>query len=314
MTFPYISTNQSFKDNTLSKIIVVDGPLAAGKTTLLNTLEKRGFSVRKEDTKSWTNYFGQNLLEKHYADIQIGESWRRSGQNPYEHNALLSGTRTLQTKIIADFVRVYNQVANYDDLVILERDLDTISSVFLPLNRELLTFIDYQIMSEIVESTKHFLDGIPKVKIYLDIPLNEGFSRLGKRNRSGEVVSFNTYRKIWAKFDEYKESFDVIINTSGKTERQIADEVQGIITDFTKAEKRTNLKTHLQSFQDTIRVLEEKLRKSSAPQADNTQQQKSTLTPYFDPLIHGREGNDYLDEAPNQEDWDPSSEAPSSFS
>ena len=206
-----------------TKIVIIEGPIASGKTTLLGHLERRGFFVRKENCPEWQNYFGRNLLDCHYQDVKVKDSWRQMGQGKEAHNSLLSGTRQFQLKIICDYIRNYCLINQYHGLVLLERDLDSIRDIFMPLNRDLLTFYDYLLLNELVENAISILNSdIPKLKIYLDISLTDGFSRMNRRGRIGEQMGFNAYRKIWGAFDDYKNVCHVIVPTANKKEKEIS--------------------------------------------------------------------------------------------
>ena len=97
------------------------------------------------------------------------------GQDKEDHNKLLAGTRQFQLKIISDYIKSYNQINSYGDLTVIERDLQTVEDIFLTLNREVLSFYDYSLLNDLVESAKNNLRNIPTLKIYLDISLSEGY-------------------------------------------------------------------------------------------------------------------------------------------
>ena len=214
-------------------LVIVEGPIASGKTTLLNNLEKRGFFTLKENCTEWQSFYGRNLLDCHYQDIQVKESWRRMGQGKPEHNTLLSGTRQFQYKVVSDYIKNYNTINKYNGLVIMERDLESVRDIFMPLNRDLLTFYDYLLLNDLVSNAEKILNAdIPKLKIYLDINLTEGFSRMNQRGRAGEKITFNNYRKIWAAFDDFKNTCHRIISVNGLKEKEIAEEVQRVISEW----------------------------------------------------------------------------------
>jgi len=52
--------------NTYLKPVVVHGSIGAGKTTVLNKIERKGYKVLYEDLDSWRNVKGYNLLDAYY--------------------------------------------------------------------------------------------------------------------------------------------------------------------------------------------------------------------------------------------------------
>lgn len=55
-------------ENVYLKPVVVHGSIGAGKTTILASIERRGFRVLYEDLESWRNVNGHNLLEEYYCN------------------------------------------------------------------------------------------------------------------------------------------------------------------------------------------------------------------------------------------------------
>ena len=149
-----------------SKLVIIDGPIASGKTTLLSQLERKGYFVKRENCLEWQNYFGKNLVEGHYKDVKVKETWKRLGFTKEEYNHYLEGTRQFQLKVISDYIHHYCEISQYNDLVILERDLDSVSEIFMPLNRDILTIHDYLLVNNLAKTGKEILSkNIPKLKI-----------------------------------------------------------------------------------------------------------------------------------------------------
>ena len=277
-----------------TKLVVIEGPIASGKTTLLNNLNRKGFFTIKENCAEWQNFYGRNLLDCHYQDLSVKDTWRKMGQGKEEHNSLLSGTRQFQHKIISDYIKNYCLINEYNGVVLLERDLDSVRDIFMPLNRDLLTLYDYLLLSELAESAQNILNrDVAKLKIYLDVSLTEGFNRMSKRARTGENMAFNTYRKIWSAFDDYKDVCHVIVNTAGKKEKEISDEVQNIITDWVSSQPHTTFKAQIEKIREEVLSYGQK-------KTPETPGGKSTLN-FLDSPIDFSSKNDQYDSASDEQ-------------
>ncbi len=158
--------------------VALEGIVGAGKSTVLNLLDKASFSVCYEPVESFQSpvFEGKNLLALAY-------------QKPHQY-AFLS-----QLNILLKLAKHFHQIKFISSSVITERSCLS-PLVFIEAYRKCsyITDPEYFILKELYE----YLFGdliLPHLVLFLDTPLPLSKKRIVSRNREGEV---NTDLKFYS--------------------------------------------------------------------------------------------------------------------
>ena len=202
-----------------SRSVVVDGYIGVGKSTLLRNLcditkpwlHPYQICVYEENVISWENYYGHNLLEQMYENMDDPES-------PW--------TCRLQTKIIKDIMAqdVKIRLNLPRQLSIQERDLNTVKKVFLPGHKKSLNELDYHILHELVDFGIDLNSGTnDKLKVFLSADKMTCYNRMMSRKRNAERnISIHDYMTLCEAMDLIKADASIVLNTDQLNSTQVS--------------------------------------------------------------------------------------------
>jgi len=139
-------------------IYCLDGNIGAGKTTVLDELEKRGYCVFREDIKSW-----EISLEKYYSDQT---RWAFTLQI-----AVLHSLRTQKRKI--------TDITNHSVVFIERSPLSGMVFSKVLYNRGNMTFDELKL----IESVYKNIGWVPDLTMILSTPFDLCFNRMQQRQR-----------------------------------------------------------------------------------------------------------------------------------
>ena len=175
--------NQKDKCN----VIVIDGVVGAGKTTLSNLLEERcGFKVYREPVvdNPILNKFYHNR-ERYSFPLQIFFLNKR-----FEH---------------------IKKAMENNDIIILDRSIyaDIIFAKMLCDNNE-MTKEEFDIYKELLcNMLEHIAK--PKLMIYLDVTVDEAINRINKRGRDYEQITERAYwENLNKEYNEFFKAFETV--------------------------------------------------------------------------------------------------------
>lgn len=206
---------------TYIKPVVIHGGIGAGKTTILNNIERKGFMVLYEDLDSWRNVKGHNLLDEYYQD---------PSRLAYVFQSEIVRSRYMQFyKLIHDrdwLLSPGPDVMEFGDLriKIVFTERDHISSLKVFSKR----LVDMGLMLPVEYAHLHLwceMLGMPRSLhlVYLQIPPTECLERIDARSRPEEkkggvdiqlLADIDLYYLTWLKRDfpmqvAYVESFNL---------------------------------------------------------------------------------------------------------
>lgn len=189
-----IETYKVMVPKHIPKIISIEGNIGAGKTTIINHIEKRlcetgntRIRVLKEPVDIWstvTDMNGETILQKFYANPT---------KYAFPFQILAFITRISEMKKILE---------KYPDceIIICERSLDADANIFAKMLYDdgHIDYISYQIYLSMFEemSTDYIISKI----FYLDIPVDICDQRIKQRGREGESNITNSYLEKCMKY------------------------------------------------------------------------------------------------------------------
>lgn len=187
-------------------VVVIEGLIGAGKSTVLDHLEKLGYSVVKEPVENWT------FLDKFY-------------ENPKKYSL------ALQTEILMTFKE--QQEAFKQDIVFIERCPQVSRYVFANLlrSRNEITDEEMSIYCDMYESLK-FKE--PDLFIYLDCSMDVCLNR-----QNGRGDSYKVDKKYMKDLEKYYKLFLIYtncvnVNSEKKTE-EIAEDIIEIVKKYCRS-------------------------------------------------------------------------------
>lgn len=182
-------------------VVAIEGLIGAGKSTVLDHLEKLGYSVVKEPVEKWT------FLDKFY-------------ENPKKYSL------ALQTEILMTFKE--QQEAFKQDIVFIERCPQTSRYVFANLLRSMnnITNEEMSIYCDLYDS---FNFKEPDMFIYLDCPVDVCLKR-----QIGRGDSYKVDKKYLQNLEKYYKLFLIYtkwcinVNSEKKTEEIVAEIIEKV--------------------------------------------------------------------------------------
>lgn len=177
--------------------VYIEGNIAAGKTTLLDELEQRGYKVLREPIDHWS------FLKQRY-------------ENPKRW------TFTLQIEILASMAAQRNQ--HPSELVFLERSFESwIIFNEVALEAGDLSYEEFAIISRLAS----VMPTTPSRTICINTPPEECYTRLMLRNRAGESQITLDYLHDVHKRHENVNNWDYVSGT--QSIESVADKVLSIV-------------------------------------------------------------------------------------
>lgn len=162
------------------KIFCIDGNIGSGKSTILDELKNRGYTVFKENLEEW-----MSVLTLFY---QKPKRWMF----------------TLQVKIATSMKKQYDEISYHisDPYVFVERSpLSTLLFIKNGIRNGYLTFEEIETFTEIFNQNFWVPDNI----FYVDTPVDICFQRKQKRDRTCEKSIEKNY--LQQLNDEYKNMY-----------------------------------------------------------------------------------------------------------
>lgn len=167
---------------SLPKILIVDGLIGSGKTTILNSLSKllnnNGIKTLSivEPVEQWKKI---GALQYFYKDIK---------KNCYEFQTFVYVTR------IKDLLENYNKHKNDYDLFIIERSILSDRYIFVEMLKEEMGDTRFKMYNEWCDLWKNILPFNYDLFILLDTSVDTSMNRLKIRNRSEELGITEEYQ------------------------------------------------------------------------------------------------------------------------
>lgn len=185
------------------QIFVIDGNIGAGKTSLLNELESRGYFVLREPIKL------QDLVE--------------FSSNPYKY------TYKFQLSIIKGMIDRLNNIGPHANKVILERDFDSsiaFSNIYFKkdyLNQEEYDDIMLRLIDWVVYSNR-----CQKPKFFIDVPVEECLKRIKKRDTIENMSKVDIKYTLETYPEEFKHKHYLRLDGM-QTISEVADDFETLI-------------------------------------------------------------------------------------
>ena len=177
-------------------MIALEGLIGAGKSEVLRELARRGFSVKLENTDSWT------LLNQFYASTAYAFA--------------------LQVQILASYAHV-----DYTRVAISERSPDSALGIFaasLPMSAE---------QRKALETLETLLPlQRPTRFVYIDVPVDVCLRRIKQRGRQCEAnIDISYLQALRTAHVSFFKNYDVVhlILDGSETIQQVADQVQSYL-------------------------------------------------------------------------------------
>lgn len=164
-------------------IIVFDGLIGSGKTTLIKSLcdymNSKGIKTMSifEPVDLWKEC---GALEHFYKDIP---------QNCYEFQTFVYVTR------IKDLLKKYNEYKDEIDIFLVERSILTDRYVFVEMLKNDLGSIRYNMYREWADMWKQILPFNFDLFVFLDTSVKTSLERINKRNRAEEKGIQESYQQ-----------------------------------------------------------------------------------------------------------------------
>lgn len=208
-----------YKEPMRQKVIVIEGNIATGKTTLTNWIRNNyDFLIIPEPLDVWHNLNGFNLLAAYYNNQK---EW----------------AMTFQMYAISTLFKRH-QHKTKQRLKIMERSLMSVKKCFIPLMYENKIINEPQ-RDVLLEWVKHLekldvskIDGI----IYLRSTPEISFQRMQQRSRPSEnLVTLRYLSKLHKLYDDWlcrETDTKVFIINSNKKHQEIIDEFKSILNQF----------------------------------------------------------------------------------
>lgn len=194
------------------KIVHIEGNIGAGKTTVLNALEQRGYTVIREPVEKW------KFLKKRYEDpkrwmfaFQV-EAMTTMVQNIKEQLKHIKETKDRWKSNSATI-----DCRTMSKPIFIERSLDSYRLFMqIAVEEKLMTQQEYNIIDEI----SLLLDNYDYVNFYLDCSPEECYRRVKQRNRDGETPSVEYLYKIQ---DIHHDNHWEFVNSNNDTQTIVED-------------------------------------------------------------------------------------------
>jgi len=181
------------KLNTQTKMFFsIEGPIAAGKSTILKALSKRGCKVYPEPTHLWNPW-----LEEFYKTELNAES------------AII-----LQKKIIGSLEERNTQMMREmrrGDIVVQERSLNSSLNVFTKNNAETFPHPGWNEVKVLAREKYEALEKGKMISIHLNVPFETIIERSKKRNDPDSNASSLYMRQIHDKSEEFAKGGDCVV-------------------------------------------------------------------------------------------------------
>jgi len=182
-------------------ICCIDGNIGAGKSTVLDILKGRGYTVLKEDVEDWQPYL--NLF---YRDET---RW----------------ALTLQMQVLQSIVSSYDKIKDVNKIVFVERDPE--SCMLFSKNsfkRGYMNKEEYNLFNTCYDLFKPWKSD---ARIFLDVNVSTCLDRIKQRSRTGEDTVTEEYLTSLNK--EY-DDLDKINITAYDDPNEIADKILVILS------------------------------------------------------------------------------------
>lgn len=177
-------------------VVSVEGNIGAGKSAVLNVLEKRGYTVCKENLNSWGD-----ILDKFYRDRR---RW----------------SFALQVAVMNDLSEQYSSIKNVkNDIVFIERSPAS-SNIFALLAKSEgnMTDVEYRIYYDLYKALKW----TPHKSFMIDTPASVCLERIKTRKRECEKDVKLEYLE---KLDKRFSMLDLEKVDGTKTTEEVADQI-----------------------------------------------------------------------------------------
>ncbi|XP_046687225.1 deoxynucleoside kinase-like [Homalodisca vitripennis] len=197
--YPRIATACTPSTTDCRMIIILEGNIAAGKTTFLDLLvhnlpecSQCWMNVIPEPVTDWQNFDGVNILDMYYSD-------RKRWAMAFQLNA-------------------YNTLKNYEtsthhltrderQIVIMDRSTFSIKHVFNNIASEYMTAFETKVLKDVLEKIPSMFSSREKddvVTVYLRTPVEECHRRLKRRGRKEEMgVDVEYLTKIHELYEQH---------------------------------------------------------------------------------------------------------------
>lgn len=188
----------------MPKFVIVDGLIAAGKSTLLKVLEE-SFPKSKviyEPSKHWEE---TGNLERFYKALSLQDAENRSAQI-YRFQTYVFQTRIKEILNVLESSNVNNI-----DFYFIERSIFSDRYIFMEMLYEsgMVTESDYEMYKTWWELWEKILPFKPDYFIYLNPSVSETLARHKIRDRKGEIIDQNYQNRLKAKHEQFFENLEI---------------------------------------------------------------------------------------------------------
>lgn len=184
----------------MPKFIIVDGLIAAGKTSLLSVLNKN-FKNSKASYEPVDHWEETGNLTRFYNALNISDDQNRSAQI-YRFQ-----TYTFQTRI----KRILEDLEEDKEIYFIERSIFSDRYIFMKMLKDsgLVTTQDYEMYKTWWDLWDKILPFTPDAFIYLNPTVDSTIIRYKKRNRSGEDFNVEYQKKLKDAHDDFFENLTI---------------------------------------------------------------------------------------------------------
>jgi len=205
------------------RIFFIEGNIGSGKTTVIEGLKKKGYSIFVEPVKEWTEIYvdkdGNNILDKFYKDMTA---------------------YSFQLQILAMMTRWQNirkALDKDEDIIFIERSIETDRFTFaLNLKEENMSELEwniYHLAFEIfTKETECHFEGIDVAYIYLKTESKNCYARTLQRGRKEEgIIPLKYLHNLQERHDDWllEHEKEVHIIDGNKDKKEVLQSVIDIL-------------------------------------------------------------------------------------
>ncbi|VVB70043.1 Thymidylate kinase [uncultured archaeon] len=177
----------------MAKIIVIEGNISQGKTTLMDGLAKKLSQLQKKV------YVVKEPVDKWQEVGILQEYYKNPKENAYKFQTYAHITK------INNLVSLQSSLSNYD-YVILERSIDS-DILFVEANRDNFTDVEYQMYLDWCSTFRPLVKSFDfqnATFVFLQNHVETCYQRVRSRNRAGEEhITLDYLRKLEALYNKY---------------------------------------------------------------------------------------------------------------
>ena len=203
-----------------NNVFSLEGPIAIGKSSILDALRNRGCVIFPEPVETW-----KPALDRFYQEQAEGRI-----------DDAIQAAVDLQFRVIESLEERHYDILTTDfgdTPVVMERSLLAALSVFTSINAE-----DYpnphqweKVRHSLWDGCEMYESELHRIALHHD-DVNVLIERTRNRQGSDHIADINYLKKVYEKSTEFEDDCNLIVNVTNKEVNDIADEIKREIDEF----------------------------------------------------------------------------------